>query len=134
MFPIILCCEGGLLMTGILLLGIGPQQIGPRYFHGWRYVLSGLALMAQGPLAIAIGGLVMGSVEPGPIDGAAWAEARVRLAALIAEWGVILAALAFVAWAWYSSPKEAPPLLLLADEDKKADNLKEGKKQKRNRS
>jgi hypothetical protein len=127
MFPLILCCEGGLLLLGILILGLGPRQIGPRYLMGWRLLLAGLALMAQGPLAIAIGGLAMGSVEPGPIDGASFAEARVRLAALLAEWGVILAGLAIAFWAWYSSPKEEPPLLHLADEGPQGDNQAKAK-------
>jgi hypothetical protein len=100
----ILCCEGILLLIGLILLLAAPEHWGNRNMLGRRNWV-GVLLMVQAPLALLAGGAALGGTDPGPIDGALVSEARDRIFAFAVESGIILAALLGGFALWITAPK-----------------------------
>lgn len=100
----ILCCEGFFLVMGIFVLSFRELRLGGRVVGGQRLVAIGLLLLLQAPLAIFLGGQVLGDVPPGALDGAPAREGLIRFWANITEIGIILMALILSGVIWLNTP------------------------------
>jgi|GEM_PF-5292514 len=100
-----LCLQGAMMLLGLSLLLITPTSILGKDINGWRKWAMGLLLFIQTPLSLTLGQILLGSTEPGPIDGAAVLDARNRIAATCAEWTILSGSVLACFIIWLRAPE-----------------------------
>ena len=108
---LLLCCEGFLVLQGLIVMVAGDFHLFSRYVSGKRRWMIGFLIFACAPLAMFMGDLALGSTPPGPIDGADVLEARNRLFAAFVEWTVVLGSTGSALLLLVSAPREKPVFL-----------------------
>jgi hypothetical protein len=107
----ILCCQGLFFVAGFGGILLGPTRLGGRIISEGRLLLMGGLLIAHWPFSFIIADWVLGSVPPGPIDGAPMQEGFTRWAALMTEWLILSGVGLAVAILWFLAPRapQTPP-------------------------